>query len=157
MNNVIEEVEEIMKVQPKLDFVFNEVNTFTKNYNMLNKQNKEYKREIEALEYKNTKLLEENITLKQRLNRLFNVIKKVFKKLLLRGNNHTKDITSESVKDLYDDKEFDKEDIIDISRGTIKQDELFDFADIPNYYKSNRIRDLQYDSKMYNKKNYERN
>ena len=144
MNNVIEEVEEIMKVQPKLDVVFNEVNTFTKNYNTLNKQNKEYKREIEVLQDKNTKLLEENITLKQRLNRYFNKVKNLFRKLLLRGNNYTKDITSESVKNLYDDKEFDKEDIIDISRGTLKQDELFDYAGIPDYYKSNRIRDLQY-------------
>lgn len=155
MNNVIEEVEEIMKVQPKLDVVFNEVNSFTKNYNMLNRQNKEYEKEIEALEYKNSKILEENITLKQRLNRLFNVIKKVFKKLLLRGNDYTKDITCESVKDLYDDKEFDKKDIIDISRGTLKQDELFDYADIPDYYKSNRIRDLQY-SKIEDKKETDR-
>lgn len=144
MNNVIEEVEEIMKVQPKLDFVFNEVNTFTKNYNMLNRQNKEYEKEIEALEYKNSKILEENITLKQRLNRLFNVIKKLFKKLLLRGNDYTKNITCESVKDLYDDKEFEKEDIIDISRGNLKQDELLDYAGIPDYYKNSRLKDLQY-------------
>ena len=142
MNNVIEEVEEIMNTQSKLDVVFNEVDTFTKNYNTLNRKNKEYQKEIEVLRNKNAELIEENITLRQRLNRYFNKIKEMFRKLLLRGNNHTKDITCESIKDLYDDNEFDKKDIIDVSISTLKQDELFEYADIPDYYKSNREIDL---------------
>ena len=144
MNNVIEEVEEIMNTQSKLDVVFNEVDTFTKHYNTLNRKNKEYQKEIEVLRNKNAELIEENITLRQRLNRYFNKIKEMFRKLLLRGNNHTKDITCESIKDLYDDNEFDKKDIIDVSISTLKQDELFEYADIPDYYKSNREIDLQY-------------
>ena len=151
MNNVIDEVEEIMKVQPKLDVVFNEINTFTKNYNTLNKQNKEYQKEIEVLKNKNTLVLEENISLKQRLNRFFNIIKKLFKKLLLRGNDYTKDITCEFIKDLYDKNEFEKRDVFEVSRGTIRQDELFEYVDIPDYYISNRIKDLQYE-KIENKK-----
>ena len=151
MNNVIDEVEEIMKVQPKLDVVFNEINTFTKNYNTLNKQNKEYQKEIEVLKNKNTLVLEENISLKQRLNRFFNIIKNLFKKLLLRGNDYTKDITCEFIKDLYDKNEFEKRDVFEVSRGTIRQDELFEYVDIPDYYISNRIKDLQYE-KIENKK-----
>ena len=48
--------------------------------------------------------------------------------------------TAEIVKDCYDNSEFDVGDVIKISNGTTKQDELFEYADIPDYYKE-RIRD----------------
>ena len=39
----------------------------------------------------------------------------------------------------YDNREFDMNDVIGISRGTTKQDELFDYVDAPDYYKE-RVR-----------------
>ena len=38
----------------------------------------------------------------------------------------------------YDNKDFSSDDVYDISRGTDKEDELFDYANIPSYMKSNR-------------------
>ena len=35
-------------------------------------------------------------------------------------------------------KEFNSNDIYDISKGTTKEDELFDYADIPSYYKTRK-------------------
>ena len=40
----------------------------------------------------------------------------------------------------YDEKEFDMSDVVGISRGTTKQDELFDYVEAPDYLKS-RIKD----------------
>ena len=44
------------------------------------------------------------------------------------------------------------EDVITISRGTTKQDELFDYANAPDYYKE-RVK--TYDKDEYNKKYFE--
>ena len=40
---------------------------------------------------------------------------------------------------------FDDKDVYDISRGTSKEDELFEYANIPYYYK-------EYDENRYNQK-----
>ena len=63
------------------------------------------------------------------------LLKKFLRKLLQRGNEYVKDETAEIVKDCYDNSEFDMGDVIKISKGTTKQDELFEYADIPDYYK----------------------
>ena len=44
------------------------------------------------------------------------------------------------VKDCYNEEEFDMGDVVRISKGTTKQDELFDYVDAPDYYKE-RVRD----------------
>lgn len=41
------------------------------------------------------------------------------------------------IKDYYDNNDFDVYDVKDISKGTTKEDELFDYADIPSYFKTN--------------------
>ena len=41
-------------------------------------------------------------------------------------------------KGLLDNKDFDSNDVYDISKGTSKEDELFDYAEIPSYMKSRK-------------------
>lgn len=38
----------------------------------------------------------------------------------------------------YDNKDFNSDDVYDISKGPDKEDELFDYANIPSYMKSSR-------------------
>lgn len=75
-----------------------------------------------------------------RLNELFQILKRFLRKLLQRGNDYTKDETAEVVKDCYNEEKFDMGDVINISRGTTKQDELFDYVNAPDYLKT-RIKD----------------
>ena len=84
-----------------------------------------------------------------RLNELFQLLKKFLRKLLQRGNDYTKDETAEVVKDCYDNSEFDMGYVVRISKGTTKQDELFDYVDAPDYLKE-RVRD--YDDYEYEEK-----
>ena len=54
------------------------------------------------------------------------------------GNEPTKEATTAEIKDHYDSKYFDMIDVKDISKGTTKEDELFDYAGIPSYLKTNK-------------------
>ena len=76
--------------------------------------------------------------IKARLNAILETIKTFFRKLLQIGNEIIKNATTSEIKDYYDVKEFDSNDIYDISKGTTKEDELFDYANIPDYYKSRK-------------------
>ena len=140
MNNIIEETKKIKELQPKLEYVFNEVDSYTTIYRTLEKGNQKYKQEVDKLTKENKELKEENRSLLYRLNELFQLLKKFLRKLLQRGNDYTKNETADVVKDCYDNSEFDMGDVIKISRGTTKQDELFEYADIPDYYKE-RVKD----------------
>lgn len=42
------------------------------------------------------------------------------------------------MKYYYDNKNFDSNDVYDISKGTTKEDELFDYADVPSYLKTSK-------------------
>ena len=42
------------------------------------------------------------------------------------------------IKDYYDNNDFDMNDVVEISRGTIKEDELFDYAGVPDYLKTSK-------------------
>ena len=57
------------------------------------------------------------------------------RKLLLRGNEYTKEETSNIVKEYYNNEDFEMIDVVHISRGTTKQEELFDYVNAPDYYK----------------------
>ena len=151
MNNVISESKKVMELQPKLQTIFNEVDGYANSYKSLEKENQKYKKEISKLEYENQNLEQENRSLMYRLNELFQLLKKFLRKLLQRGNDYTKDETTEVVKDCYDNSEFDIGDVVRISKGTTKQDELFDYVNAPDYYKE-RVRD--YDE--YEKDDFER-
>jgi len=152
MNNVISESKKVMELQPKLQTIFNEVDSYANSYKSLEKENQKYKKEISKLEYENQNLEQENRSLIYRLNELFQLLKKFLRKLLQRGNDYTKDETAEVVKDCYDNSEFDMGDVVRISKGTTKQDELFDYVEAPDYYKE-RVRD--YDEYDYDKDDFD--
>ena len=67
-------------------------------------------------------------------------------------DDYTKNETADVVKDCYDNSEFDMGDVIKISRGTTKQDELFEYVEAPDYYKE-RVRD--YDEYDYDKDDFD--
>lgn len=142
MNNVIKESKKVMEMQPKLQTIFNEVDSYTNSYKSLEKENQKYKKEITKLEKDNQYLERENKSIIARLNYIFQLLEKFLRKLLQRGNEYTKDETADAIKDCYDNEEFDMNDVIGISRGTTKQDELFDYVDAPDYYKE-RVRDYE--------------
>ena len=145
MNNVISESKKVMELQPKLQTIFNEVDSYANSYKTLEKENQKYKKEISKLEYENQNLEKENRNLIYRLNELFTILKRFLRKLLQRGNDYTKDETAEVVKDCYNEEKFDVGDIVNISKGTTKQNELFDYVEAPDYLKE-RVRDYdEYD------------
>lgn len=152
MNNVIKETKKVMEIQPKLQTIFNEVDSYANSYKSLEKENQKYKKEISKLEYENQNLEQENRSLIYRLNELFQLLKKFLRKLLQRGNDYTKDETALVIKDCYDNSEFDMRDVVRISKGTTKQDELFEYVEAPDYYKE-RVRD--YDEDEYDKDDFD--
>ena len=93
------------------------------------------KREIKALTTRNQNLTKENNNLKSYIKAILKAIKHFFRELLQIGNELTKEATTSEIKEYYDNKDFDSNDIYDISNGTTKEDELFDYANIPDYYK----------------------
>ena len=131
MNKVIKESKRAIDFQPKLQQLFNEVDTYTRSHQTLEKENKSLKSRV-------IKLTKENDNIKARLNAILETIKTFFRKLLQIGNEIIKNATTSEIKDYYDVKEFDSNDIYDISKGTTKEDELFDYANIPDYYKSRK-------------------
>ena len=145
MNNVINETKKIMEIQPKLEEVFKEVNNYTNSYKFLEKENKKYEKEITALKIKNHNLTEENNILKSYIKSILEAIKQFCRKMLQLGNEATKEVTTSEIKAYYDNKNFNDKDIIDVSRGTTKEDELFEYADIPSYMKTSVTRNKNYD------------
>ena len=140
MNNVIEETKKIKELQPKLEHVFNEVDSYATSYKSLEKENQKYKNEVSRLENENDKLKEENRSLKNYIEAILMAIKKFFRKVLQLGDEDIKEVATSEIKDYYDNNDFDKKDVKDISVATTKQDELFEYADIPDYLKES-VRD----------------
>ena len=140
MNKVIDESKKVREIQPKLQTIFNEVESYANSYKSLEKENKKYAKEVNILEKENKGLRQENNSLIYRLNYLCELLKKFLRKLLQRGNDYTKNETTEIVKECYDENEFDMSDVVSISRGTTKQDELFEYVEAPAYLKF-RIKD----------------
>ena len=127
----------------------NEVDSFTKSHQSLEKENQNMKREIKALTTRNQNLTKENNTLKSYIKAILEAIKHFFRHLLQIGNEPTKEATTSEIKEYYDNKYFDSNDVYDISKGTTKEDELFGYANIPNYYKTKKDNDRdKYDFEM---------
>ena len=137
MHKAINESKKVMELQPKINEVFNEINNYVDSYNSLAKDNQKYQREIKSLKTKNSNLLQENNKLRACIDTILEVIKKFFRKLLQIGNEPTKEATTTEIKDYYDNQDFNSNDIYEIAENTTKEDELFDYADIPSYLKSN--------------------
>ena len=64
MKNVIKESKKVMEFQPKMEQLFNEVETFTKSHQTLEKENNNLQREVKALTTRNQNLTKENNNLK---------------------------------------------------------------------------------------------
>lgn len=135
IKEVINETKNVMEVQPKLESAFKKVDGFTSSYKSLQMTTKKLNKEVESLKDDNKQLQEENKSLKNIISNLMQRIKIFFRKILLHGNDYSKDETESNVIDLYLDDSFDQKDIYQISRGTSKEDNLFDIAEIPDYYK----------------------
>lgn len=138
MQNVIKETKKAIEFQPKMEQLFNEVDTYTKSHQTLEKENQNMQREIKSLKTRNHNLTEENNNLKSYIKTILEAIKHFFRELLQIGNEPTKEATTSEVKDYYDNTNFESKDVYDISKGTTKEDELFDYANIPNYLKSSK-------------------
>ncbi len=145
MNHVFKETKKVMEIQPKLQQVFDEVDSYSQNYHSVQKENKRMKKEVETLKSKNKKLQEENKNLISYIKSILKVIKHFFRELLQIGNEKTKEATTNEIKDYFDNEDFNKEDIYDIAIETTKEDELFDYADIPSYMKinSNNVKEVE--------------
>ena len=137
MNKVIKESKKVMELQPKINEVFYEINNYANSYNSLERDNQKHQREIKSLKTKNSNLLQENNKLRAYIDTILEVIKKFFRKLLQIGNESTKEVTTAEIKEYYDNQDFNSNDIYEIAENTTKEDELFDYADISNYLKTN--------------------
>ncbi len=138
MQNVIKETKKAIEFQPKLESLFNEVDTYTKSHQTLEKENQNMQREIKSLKTRNHNLTEEINNLKSYIKAILKAIKHFFRELLQIGNDKTKEATTREIKDYYDNKDFETNDVYDISKGTTKEDELFDYANVPSYLKTNK-------------------
>ena len=138
MQNVIKETKKVMEFQPKMEQLFNEVDAFSKSHQTLEKENNNLQREVKALTTRNQSLTKENNNLKTYLKAILGAIKHFFRKLLQIGNEPTKEATTTEIKDYFDNNDFDMNDVVKISKGTTKEDELFDYAGVPSYLKTNK-------------------
>ena len=136
INKVINESKKIKKLEPKIKQVFNEVNNYADSYKSLEKENQNMKNEVKLLKNKNEELEKENRNLYTFIKYLLDRIKEFFRNILLKGNEPSKDLVTQEVKEYYDYGDFQQQDIIDIAKGTTKEDELFDYAYVPDYHKT---------------------
>ena len=138
MQNIIKETKKAIEFQPKLESLFDEVDTYTKSHQLLEKENQNMQREIKSLKTRNHNLTEENNNLKSYIKVILEAIKHFFREILQIGNDKTKEATTSEIKGYYDNQDFDMYDVKDISKGTTKEDELFDYADVPSYFKTSK-------------------
>ena len=150
MNKVIDDATNVMNLQPKLEKVYKEVDSYTKSYQSLKRENTLYENEIKVLEFNNNKLYEKNNELTNRINGILKAIKKFFRKLLQLGSEVIKQATVDEIKQYFDNKIFKKKDVVDISVNTTKEDELFDYVGYPKYYGVSKYNELD-DDYEYNK------
>mgnify|MGYP001092896215 FL=1 len=134
MNKVIEETKKVMEIQPKIQKVYNEVDTYAKSYKYLEKENENIQKEVKYLKIKNQKLEQENNNLVSYIKAILKAIKNFFRELLQIGNDKVKEATTNEIKDYYDNEDFDKDDVYDMAIDTDKEDELFEYANIDKYY-----------------------
>ena len=138
MQNVIKETKKAIEFQPKMEQLFNEVDTYTKSHQTLEKENQNMQKEIKSLKTRNHNLAEENNNLKSYIKAILKAIKHFFRELLQIGNDKTKEATTTEIKDYYDNRDFETKDVYDISKRTSKEDELFDYAGVPSYLKTSK-------------------
>ena len=150
MNKVIDDATNVMNLQPKLEKVYKEVDSYTRSYQSIKRENDLYKNEIKNLELNNEELYEKNRKLTNQINSILKAIKKFFRKLLQLGSEVIKQATVGEIKQYYNDKHFNRKDVVNISVDTTKEDELFDYVGYPRYYGVPKYNELD-DDYEYNK------
>ena len=156
MNKIVKESKKVIELQPKINEVFNEINSYASGYKTFENENKNIKREVQVLEYKNNQLEKENNKLNEKIKRVIKAIKQFFRKLLQIGAEYIKGYAEEEVKQYYDNKDFKMLDVKDVAKGTPREDELFEYANVPDQYRT--IRTPLYDDECednYNIYDYE--
>ena len=156
MNKIVKESKKVIELQPKINEVFNEISGYASGYKSLENENKNIKREVQVLEYKNNQLEKENNKLNDKIQRVIKSIKQFFRKILQIGAEYIKDHAEEEVKQYYDNKDFKMLDVKDVAKGTPREDELFEYANVPDQYRT--IRTPLYDDECednYNIYDYE--
>lgn len=141
MNKAIKETKKVIEMQPKIEQLYHEVDTYVTSYQSLEKENKNIKKEVANLQKRNENLRSQNNFLTDYIHTLIEIIKEFFRKLLKQDNEKIKDITADKVKEHYDDSIFQKEDVIDVAKDTTKEKELFDYAGIEYYHAKRKDKD----------------
>ena len=141
MNKAIKETKKVMEMQPKIEQLYHEVDTYVTSYQSLEKENKNIKKEVANLQRRNENLKSQNNFLTDYIHTLIEIIKEFFRKLLKQDNEKIKDITANKVKEHYNDSIFQKEDVIDVAKDTTKEKELFDYAGIEYYHAKRKDKD----------------
>ena len=83
MHNVIKETKKAMESQPKIDELFNEVDSFAKSHQTLEKENLNLQKKVKALTTRNQNLTKENNNLKDYLKAILKAIKHFFREFKL--------------------------------------------------------------------------
>ena len=136
MNKIVKESKKVIELKPKIKEVFNEINSYASGYKTLENENKNIKREVQVLEYRNNQLEKENNKLNDKIQRIIKAIKQFFRKLLQIGAEYIKDYAETEVKQYYDNKNFKMLDVKDVTKGTPREDELFEYANVPEQYRT---------------------
>ena len=132
INKVIDDSKKVLDMQPKMQKIYDEIDNYTRSYQSMEKENNYIKKEVKYLRNRNEELEQENNKLKYYIKEILRVIKKFFRKLLLIGNDITKEETVKEVKDYYDSNDFNKYDVKDIAKNTTKEDDLYKYVGIEN-------------------------
>lgn len=134
MNRVINETKKVMELQPKIQKIYNEVDTYTKSFKSLEQENDNIQKELKYLKVENDKLKQENRNLNYYISSLLETIKKFFRQILKIGNKEAKNKACAEIKEYYDNNDFEDKDIYEIANDTDKEVELFEYANIDNNY-----------------------
>ena len=124
-NEVYERVKDYSKER-------NRVITYFEIGKLLNEAGKCYGKDIISL-YANKLMIEVGKRYNKRT--LFR-IKQFSRKLLQIGAEQIKDYAENEVKQYYDNKDFKMLDVKDITKGTPKEDELFDYVNVLDQYRT---------------------
>ncbi len=139
MKKVIDETKKVMELQPKIQKIYNEVDEHAKLYKYLETENNNIKKEVKYLRNRNYKLEQEKDNLMTYIKAILKAIKEFLRELLMIGNERVKTRTTAEIKEYYSQEDFTKDDVVDISINTDKEDELFDYIGVDRYYEKEEI------------------
>ena len=94
------------------------------------------KREIKSLITRNQNLNNELKELKRKIELIFIKLKEHLRELLQYSNEKIKEIASTQILNYFINDDITKRDVFNISRGTTKEREICEAAEIPGYYKT---------------------